>query len=188
MRSIQLRDIPNLICVARIILVLPIVMLLVAENYLMAVVLFAVAGISDGIDGYLARRYSWQSWWGSVLDPLADKILLVACCVTLGFMSLLPLWLVLIIVLRDVVIITGAYVYHLRISGYVAEPSMLSKANTFVQIVLVLAVIANAGFWSIPSLLISILIGLVLLTTVLSGIDYVWRWSHRAINDDTTKK
>lgn len=175
------RDIPNLICVMRIILVLPIVWLLLKENYSAAVILFAVAGVSDAIDGYLARHFSWQSWLGSVLDPLADKVLLVACYLTLGWMTLLPLWLVIIVVLRDLVIVTGAWVYHVRISGYIAEPSLISKANTLVQILLVLAIISDAGFWSVPSVLISLLIGLVLLTTVLSGVDYVWRWSKRAI-------
>jgi len=179
------RFIPNLITVLRIILVAPIVWLLLEQQFTWALILFAVAGISDAVDGFLARHFNWQSWWGSVLDPLADKLLQVSCYITLAWMGHIPIWLVIIIVLRDVVIVLGALLYHHRIDAFEAEPSVISKFNTFAQIVLILMVVLHVGLYALPENILQGMFWLVLFTTVYSGVDYVYRWTHRAVKHRT---
>ncbi|MDE2089174.1 MAG: CDP-alcohol phosphatidyltransferase family protein, partial [Gammaproteobacteria bacterium] len=105
------RDLPNLISVLRMLLVLPVVALLMTEHYREALLLFGLAGLSDALDGFLAKRYGWTSRLGAVLDPLADKILLVSSYIALGWLRLLPLWLVAAVIVRDLVIVIGAAVY-----------------------------------------------------------------------------
>jgi len=174
-----LRQIPNIISVFRILLVGPILWLLLEHAYGYALILFAVAGISDGIDGFLAKRFNWQTWIGGLLDPLADKLLLVSSFVALGWLGLLPLWLVALVFLRDLVIVAGATYYHRHVGKVGGEPTLISKVNTFVQILLVLLVVF-AQIVTIPGLLIQLLIALVTITTISSGIDYVIKWSRRA--------
>lgn len=176
----QLRDIPNLISILRIFLSIPVVWMLLQHNFGIALILFALAGVSDGLDGYLAKHYGWQSRLGGLLDPLADKILLVLSILSLGWLELLPTWLVFVVILRDLVIVTGAFVYNFQVAELDAAPTLLSKFNTVVQIVLVLAVVLDQGLVSIPLLLMQGLIWLTLTTTILSGVNYVFVWSRRA--------
>ncbi len=175
------RDIPNLICLFRILLVLPIVVLLLRGNYAIALILFLVAGASDGLDGYLARHFDWRSRLGAILDPLADKLLMVCSYATLGLIGLLPLWLVALVLLRDVVIISGALAYHRYCGGVEMEPTRISKANTLFQILLVLLVMLAAAGMALPQWLLGSMIIMVAGTTLLSGGNYVWEWSHRAM-------
>jgi len=145
-----------------------------------ALALFFVAGVSDGLDGFLAKHYSWTSRLGALLDPLADKALLISCYLALTWTGLLPLWLVALVLLRDVVIVSGAMVYHFRIARLDADPNLISKLNTLMQITLVLLVIVQqAAGWGEPGW-IQILIYVVAVTTIWSGIDYVVTWSRRA--------
>ena len=174
------RDIPNLICVVRILLVIPIVVLLLQEAYATVLLLFAIAGASDGLDGFLARRFNWQSRLGSILDPLADKLLMVCVYATLGWMTLLPPWVVLIVLARDVVIVTGAFAYDRLVAGVEVEPSRISKANTFFQIVLVLLVMTIPLGLPLGSWLVDSMIWVVVFTTFYSGGNYIWVWSMRA--------
>ncbi len=176
----QVRDIPNAISILRIFLSIPVVWMLLQHNFGIALILFAIAGISDGLDGYLAKHYGWQSRLGGLLDPLADKILLVLSILSLGWLELLPTWLVFVVILRDLVIVTGAFVYNFQVAELDASPTLLSKFNTVVQIVLVLAVVLNQGLLAIPSAVMQGLIWLTLATTVLSGVNYVFVWSRRA--------
>jgi len=120
--------------------------------------------------------------WGGLLDPLADKILLVFSVLSLGWLELLPVWLVFAVILRDLVIVTGAFVYNFQVAELDAAPSMISKFNTLVQIVLVLAVVLNQGLLSMPSLMLQGLVWLTLTTTILSGVNYVFVWSKRAVD------
>jgi len=174
------RDIPNLITIARALLVVPTAWALVEHQYALALMLFLVAGISDGLDGLLAKQFDWHSRLGGILDPLADKALLIACYAALSWTGLLPVWLFVLVVLRDVVIVAGAVTYHFRIARLDAEPTLVSKLNTLMQIVLVLAVIVQqASGWGQREWL-DPLIYLVTATTLWSGIDYVITWSRRA--------
>jgi cardiolipin synthase len=174
-------DIPNIISVLRLIAVIPVVWLLLEGEFGWALVLFAVAGISDGVDGFLAKHYGWQSRLGGILDPLADKILLVACFLVLGSMGLLPVWLVLAAVFRDLVIVAGAVLYHFRVAEVDAAPTYASKINTVLQLVLLVLVITDAGPLPVPDLLIEVLIWFCLTTIVLSGGQYVWVWGRKAL-------
>lgn len=173
-------DIPNIITVFRFLLVPPVVLLLLDGRFGLALLMFGVAGFSDGLDGYLAKRFNWSSRLGALMDPLADKLLLVSSFVALGWLNQIPLWLVGVVILRDLVIISGALVYHFRIERLEAEPSMLSKLNTVAQIMLVLAVMFSAAVQALPYLWMDVLLYSVLVTTLWSGTDYVWRWSRRA--------
>jgi cardiolipin synthase len=175
------RDIPNIITVFRLLLVPPVVMLMLQDRFAAALVVFGVAGFSDALDGYLAKHYHWTSRIGALMDPLADKLLLLSSFVTLGWLGWIPYWLVGLVILRDLVIVSGAIVYHLRIERLEAEPRPASKLNTFTQILLVLAVMFSQGFQVLPALWLDVLLYSVLFTTLWSGLDYVWIWSRRAL-------
>jgi cardiolipin synthase len=179
---VKASDIPNFITVLRFLLVPPVVMLLLQEQFGLALLMFGVAGFSDALDGYLAKRFNWTSRLGALMDPLADKLLLVSSYVTLGWLQWIPLWLVGVVILRDLVIVSGALVYNFRIERLEAEPSMVSKLNTVTQIVLVLAVLFSQAVKPLPYLWMDVLLYSVLVTTLWSGFDYVWRWSRRAWN------
>ncbi len=175
------RDIPNIITALRFLLVPPVVILLLQERFTAALIVFGVAGLSDGLDGFLARRFDWRSRLGGIMDPLADKLLVVSSFVTLGWLGLIPAWLVLLVILRDLVIIAGATFYHMRIEQFDAEPSVASKLNTAAQILLVLAVLYSSGIQTLPVMLMDVLLYGVLVTTLWSGFDYVWTWGRRAM-------
>ena len=179
------RDIPNLISILRILLVAPTVYYLLNESYLAALVLFFVAGASDGIDGFLARYYRWQSRLGAILDPIGDKLLLMSCYLTLGWLGHIPLTLVILILLRDVIIVSGAVFYHVYIEEVRISPVMISKLNTLLQIMLVVLVLFGFSKLAFSEMvtpyMIDIFIWLVYVTTIASGIAYVWLWGRRAM-------
>lgn len=175
------RDIPNVISLLRLALVAPVIIMLLHEDYETALALFAVAGLSDALDGFLAKRYGWHSRLGSILDPVADKALLVSTYVTLAYLDLIPVWLVVAIVARDLMIFTGAVAYHFLIGKYEMTPSLLSKLNTFGQIILALTVVTAADFNAVSKRFIDVLVYAVFVTTVFSGLSYVWSWSMRAL-------
>jgi cardiolipin synthase (CMP-forming) len=173
------RDIPNLITVFRFLLVPPLVWLLLNDRFAAALAVFVVAGFSDALDGYLAKRFQWSSHVGALLDPLADKLLLIASFVALGWLGWIPLWLVALVCARDLVIVTGAISYHFLIEHLTADPSLISKLNTLAQILLVLAVMVN-HIYTLPALWMDVFIYSVFVSTLWSGLDYVWTWSRKA--------
>lgn len=181
------RDIPNIISVLRILLVLPVVLALLEHEFTMALVLFAIAGISDALDGFLAKYFDWRSRLGSILDPLADKLLLVCSFYALAWIDLIPMWLFLVVLGRDIIIIAGALVFHLLFGQYEMEPSRLSKANTFFQILFVLAVVFYHGAVALTPWAVEALGYIVFATTLLSGLDYLWTWGRRALRKQTRK-
>jgi Phosphatidylglycerophosphate synthase len=126
MSLLKLTDLPNIISVLRLIAVIPVVYLLVVQEFGWALILFVIAGISDGLDGFLAKHYGWQSRLGGLLDPLADKILLVCCFLVLGSQGLIPLWLVLAVIFRDLVIVSGALLYNYLVAEVKAAPILIS--------------------------------------------------------------
>lgn len=178
-------NLPNVISLVRIALVPPFVMALMDGRYFTALLLFGVAGLSDALDGYLAKRHGWKSRLGSILDPLADKILLVSAYITLAWLDLLPGWLVAVILGRDVMIIGGALVYHYTVRRFDLAPTWISKVNTVLQISLVLAVMLKLSILPLPEWSIGGLVYLVLVFTVWSWLDYVWTWSRRALQVNT---
>lgn len=176
------RDLPNVISALRIVAVAPTVWALLEERYALALVLFTVAGASDGLDGFLAKRFDWRSRLGAILDPLADKLLMAASYVALGVLGWLPLWLVVSVLLRDLVIIGGAVLYHLRVERLEIAPTPVSKLNTLAQIGLIVLVLLHAAdLIPLDPELLRASIYLVFATTMVSGAQYVYLWGQRAL-------
>ncbi|MFO1430089.1 MAG: CDP-alcohol phosphatidyltransferase family protein [Candidatus Competibacteraceae bacterium] len=173
------RDIPNLITVMRLLLVAPILRLLLQNDYAGALSLFVLAGMSDLVDGYLAKTYGWTSELGGILDPLADKLLLVGTLLVLGWQGELPIWLVAIAIGRDVIIVSMGVLYHYLIEPFKAEPLLISKLNTLLQLALVATVIFSKVV-PLPEALVLMLVYATALTTIWSGGAYVWEWGWRA--------
>lgn len=173
--------IPNSICVMRIVLVIPIVMSLRSEDFALALILIFIAGLSDGLDGYLARRFDWRTRLGGLLDPLADKLLLITVILTLASMNLTPIWLASVVIGRDLIIVTGATVYNYLIGPVTPDPSLISKLNTICQLLYMVFVIANQASGWPPEIGILLVGAAVLFTSVVSGLDYIIRWSAKAV-------
>ena len=178
--QLRMSYIPNAICILRIILVIPIIDFLWDKQYENALGLIAIAGISDFLDGFLAKRNNWRSNLGAALDPAADKILLVSVFVTLYFMDLIPFWLMATVLMRDFMILFGLALYYYFIEKPNPNPSFISKLNTNLQIFFVLFVIAGQIFSSNIDLIIQFTGSLVFLTSILSGMDYWISWSIKA--------
>ncbi len=173
------RHIPNIITVIRILLVYPVNYFLLEHNFKFALGLFILAGLSDGLDGFLAKHYHWQSRLGSYLDPLADKLLLVCAFLSLSWMGLIPLWLTVAVVLRDVIILSGATAYYFLLKPFEGQPHWTSKVNTFLQLLLVVSVLFSHGIRPLPDGLIFFLISVVLAASLISGTIYVQVWGRR---------
>src|SRR4051812_33224514 len=134
---------PNALCVLRMLLAVPVAWFLYHGQYDVTFVVFFIAAISDGLNGYIAKRFNWTSELGKMLDPLADKLLLVTVFITLAIVGKVAPWLVTLVVVRDVVIAVGAAIYR-RMAGSLADtgPTWISKVNTVMQISYVLAAIS----------------------------------------------
>lgn len=176
------RWLPNAISLLRIALIAPILLSVVSGDYAMALLLFIIAGGSDGIDGYLAVRYNWQTRIGALLDPIADKLLVTGLFITLAALDLIPVWLAAVVILRDVVIFTGAVTYNYLIRPVEGEPTRISKLNTALQLLFLLFILSQAGFGWPEKISTTVLGASVLVTSIISGVDYVWEWTRRAIN------
>lgn len=173
-------NIPNLICFARIALVIPIIRLLWQEQFLLSLLLILIAGLSDILDGYLAKKNNWRSYLGAVLDPAADKILLVSLFITLQSMDLIPLWLTLTVILRDLMIVFGLSLYRYFVGVPQPKPTRISKYNTLLQLAFIILVILAQGI-QFPFAILSMVCGsLVFVTSILSGLDYWIIWSIKA--------
>lgn len=180
----SLNWLPNAISLFRIALVPPILWLMLNGRHDVALVLFFIAGFSDGLDGYLAKRFDWGSRAGALLDPIADKLLVAGTFVTLAATGHLPIWLAAIVILRDVVILGGAMAYNFLVRPVEGEPTRISKLNTALELLLILFVISRAGFGWPDQITITMLGAAVLVTVVISGVDYVWSWTRRALDKE----
>jgi cardiolipin synthase len=176
-----MRHLPNLICLVRILLIWPTIDALVSGHYWTALVLVAVCAVSDGLDGWLAKRFNWTSHLGRILDPLADKLLLVALFLTATWMNLLPWWLTAVAVARDVLIGSGAVVYRFTFGPLHGRPTLISKINTGFQLAVALAAILGAASGLPTPEMVTALAAVTLLTTVLSGAGYVTEFTRRAL-------
>ncbi len=169
-------NLPNLITIARILLVPLTVWLLLSGDYLFALGAFVAAGISDGVDGYLARQFEWKSELGSYLDPLADKALLVSVYIVLGFINGIPVWIVILVVTRDILIVGAVVLAWLLGKPVQMKPLFISKFNTVVQIAFAGLVLFLLGFkFSSYSLFWGGAVGVSFLT-VASGALYMRDW------------
>jgi len=176
-----MRHLPNLICLLRIALIWPILAALAAGDYPRTLVLLFLAAVSDGLDGYLAKRFGWTSELGKFLDPIADKLLLISIFLVATWYGLIPRGLTVIAVARDVMIGCGAIIFRLAFGPLRGRPMLSSKINTALQLLYVLATIAQAGFGVPPRSVLSALAVLTLLTLLLSGFMYVREFTRRAL-------
>ena len=179
-------NIPNILTLARIVLVPLVVWLIITHEMTAAFVLFLLAGFSDAADGYLAKRFQWHTELGAYLDPIADKLLLMSIYITLGFSNHLPAWLVIAVVSRDILII-GAFLLSWVLSRPVPiHPLLVSKANTLAQIVLAGLVLAELGLGLGLESLVRILVPVTGALTILSAGAYFWGWlAHMASYEPT---
>ncbi|HVF34561.1 MAG TPA: CDP-alcohol phosphatidyltransferase family protein [Candidatus Saccharimonadia bacterium] len=172
---------PNAITLLRMALAVPLAWLILAGDYHLALVVALFAGGSDAVDGWLAKRFGWDSWLGGVIDPMADKLMLVAAFTALTLRDASPTWLFVLVLARDLVIVAGAVAYHNLVGRLDARPTLLSKFTTLLQILYVLALLVHlsmAPAW--PPLLVPALGWLVAAVTLASGLDYIVRWGARA--------
>jgi cardiolipin synthase len=174
----KLRHIPNIITLTRLILLLPFLYTLLNNHYQIAFYIFFFAGFSDGLDGYLARRYNWQSQLGGFLDPLSDKLFVSCSYITLGYLNQIPWWLVCIVLGRDVIIMIGVKLYEYLCGSFTFHSTMLSKTNTVLQGCVVFAAVFQMGFMPLPQLLYQGLILVTTITTMISGCHYIWLGSN----------
>jgi cardiolipin synthase (CMP-forming) len=169
-------SIPNLITMGRILLVPVVVWAITADRMLVAFVLFLAAGVSDAVDGFLAKRFNMTSELGAYLDPLADKTLIVSIYVALGIAGTIPGWLVILVVSRDIMIVGAVMLSWLIGSPLKVKPLLVSKLNTVAQIVFACVVLGALGFQVQADGLLMGLMVLVGVTTLLSVAAYVREW------------
>ncbi len=177
----KLSWLPNALSLLRILLVLPCVLALVAGRYDLTLAGFGFAAVSDGLDGWLAKTFGWTSRLGKILDPIADKLLLVSFYITLTALGRVPLWLTATVVVRDLVIVLGAAAYRYWIGYIEGRPTAISKLNTLLQLVFALWVIARAQWPILPQATTMALGAAVFVTTVISGLDYVLTYARDAV-------
>jgi cardiolipin synthase len=181
---VNLRQLPNAICIGRMLLIVPIAIALARGSDALALGLFVVAGLSDALDGYLAKRFGWMTELGGILDPLADKLLLMTMFVVLAVAGRIPIWLAASAIGRDLLIVAGAVAFRLHTGALRGEPTRISKLNTLLQLSYVLVVIA-AGAWPLVPAPVIMLAGAgAFLTTVISGLDYILTYARRAARAD----
>ena len=169
-------NLPNLITIARILLVPVIVWAIGSGEMLFAFILFLAAGVSDAVDGFLAKRLGMTSEFGSYLDPLADKALIVSIYVALGVNGNLPRWLVILVVSRDIMIVAAVMLSWLVDKPVAVKPLAVSKANTVAQIVLATLVLASLGLQFNLGWLRDLAIAAVAALTLVSIAAYVREW------------
>ena len=175
-----MRHLPNLICLIRLLLIWPVAVALHKGQYLGALALFIVAAVSDGIDGYLAKRFGWTSELGKFLDPTADKLLLVTVFVQAAWLSLVPWWLTAAVVARDVMIGLGALIFRLWFGPLHGRPTRMSKVNTAAQLLYVMLVLLSAATGVPPRDVLEACALITFATTVLSGMKYLLTFTRRA--------
>ena len=179
------RHLPNALTIARIALVIPAGWLLWVEAIPEALVIFAIAGVSDFVDGELARRFNWRTNFGAIADPAADKLLVLVVIVVLALQGHVPAWLPAVVVGRDLVIVSGALAYRLLVGKFEAEATPLSKANTALLIFVLLVVIIGLmgddypGAAMVAAPIDPLGFVLVAISSVVSGGQYVVLWSRR---------
>ena len=165
--------IPNLLTIIRILLTPLFVIFLIREHFDLALLVFVVAGVSDGLDGFIARYFNQRTTLGAILDPIADKMLLIAAFVSLGVLSVIPNWLTVVVITRDVVILLGVALFSFQNIDFEINPSIVSKLTTVLQVVTVCLALLRfdrAGLAELQMLFFWV----TAFFTVLSGLHYIY--------------
>ena len=168
--------IPNLITVFRLLLVPVVILMILQEEWAWAFALFVIAGLSDGLDGFIARRFEMCSALGAVIDPLADKALLVSIYLTLAIVEVIPAWLAVAVVSRDIMIVMAFMVSWVMAQPMAVKPLFVSKVNTALQIVLAALVLGGLAFGQDLGRLEGFLAILIVVLTILTAGLYLARW------------
>ncbi len=174
----KLRHLPNIITFARLMLLIPFVYTLLNEYYQSAFYTFFFAGLSDGLDGWLARRYKWQSKLGGMMDPISDKLFVSCSYLSLGYLGAVPWWLVALVLGRDLIIVGGVSLYQFICGPIAFYSTMLSKTNTVLQGFVVFTAVFQLGFVPLPVWLFQGLILITAITTAASCLHYVYLGSY----------
>lgn len=167
-------NVPNSLTILRILLIPVFVIFLVTGRYEYALATFLIAGITDGLDGTIARAANQRTALGALLDPLADKLLLVSAFVTLAFLDLVPLWIAILVVVRDVLLVIATLVVKATASRLDISPTLLGKVTTFVQLLYILLVVILTSR-RVDLQVIQPVLYLMVVSTVLSGLQYLYR-------------
>jgi len=166
-------NIPNLLTLTRIILTPLLVILLINSEFVEALIVFTIAGITDGLDGLIARYMRQKTRIGAILDPIADKVLLTSAYATLAIIGLLPAWLAVTVISRDVIIVFGVLIIFLFQGGVEIRPSVLSKITTVAQLGTIFMVLVNHDLGLFSRILPFLYIATALIT-VISGLHYMY--------------
>jgi cardiolipin synthase len=169
-------NIPNTLTLGRILLVPLLVWLIIDQEMLAAFLVFLLAGLSDAADGYLAKRFGWHTELGAYLDPIADKALLVTIYVALGLSGDLPVWLVIAVVSRDILIVGAVMLAWMMSRPITVKPLLVSKVNTCLQIALAGVVLGELGLGLGLDNLVWLLIWMTGAFTIISAGAYFWAW------------
>ena len=173
-------NVPNFITLARLFSVPVVVWLILDGNMLVAFWVFLIAALSDAADGIIAKQFDMETVFGAFLDPIADKALLVGVFLTLGHVGNLPTWLVILVVFRDILIVGGALLFQTVTQSLTMQPLMISKVNTFLQLVLAIGVLWTQAYGIEDGIVLDLMGYIVAVTTLWSGVLYVATWSRRA--------
>lgn len=165
--------IPNLLTIIRILLTPLFVIFLIREHFGLALVVFVAAGVSDGLDGFIARYFNQRTTLGAILDPIADKMLLVAAFISLGVLSVIPNWLTVVVITRDVVILLGVAIFSFQNIDFEINPSIVSKITTVLQVVTVCLALLNFERPGLAELQM-IFYWIAAFFTTLSGLHYIY--------------
>lgn len=177
----MIKHIPNALTVFRLVLIVPFLFFLYGHQYKYSFYVFILAGLTDGLDGILARRFNWQTFFGSFVDPLADKLLIASSFISLALLGVLPWWLVILVFLRDFTISMGVLGwYHFIRRKLDFQPTLLSKLNTAIQLLLVTYCLFELAYIHFHHYIFNILVILTTFTTTITYIDYLWTWSRKA--------
>ncbi|AMQ87788.1 CDP-alcohol phosphatidyltransferase family protein [Marinobacter sp. LQ44] len=174
------RWIPNALTFLRILLIVPFAWALLEGNYRQALLIFFLAAATDAMDGFLARQFNWRSRLGAIADPLADKALLITAYLMLTITGIIPLWLFALVLGRDLVIVCGALMYHYGVGRFEMEPSIPGKINTFIQILVALAIIILMADLPMQAWVMEVGLLLVAISAIFSGCHYILIWGARA--------
>ena len=175
-RSESQLSIPNLITLGRILLVPVVVWAITAGEMRFAFALFVAAGLTDAVDGFLAKRFGMSTELGAYLDPLADKAMMVSVYIALGISDAIPAWLVILVVSRDIMIVGAIILSWVMDKPVPLKPLLVSKLNTVAQILLACVVLGALAFRINAEIAVVVLIALVAALTLLSVIFYVAEW------------
>jgi len=177
----MLQYLPNALTLTRLLLALPLGLLILRENYHWALATGAFAGITDALDGFFARRLQALSRFGAILDPIADKILVTVTFLCFAQVELVPWYLAIAVITRDIVIVIGAACYYKFVGPFEFAATNLSKANMFIQITFCVLVLASRILPGIPDAAILLGSAAVLFIAAASGFDYVMSWTIKAV-------